>query len=73
MTLLDKIIFTADVIEETRNFSDVDYYRKLAFEDLDRAVFEIARWTIITKSEKNQPFHTDTVGMYNEYLNSKGE
>lgn len=38
MTQLDKIIFLADYVEETRDFPGVDYLRSLALEDLDEAV-----------------------------------
>lgn len=38
MTLMDKIIFLADYIEETRDFPGVDHLRQLAFEDLNKAV-----------------------------------
>lgn len=38
MTTLDKIIFLADYIEETRDFPGVDYLRSLALQDLDKAV-----------------------------------
>ncbi|MBS4912678.1 MAG: bis(5'-nucleosyl)-tetraphosphatase (symmetrical) YqeK [Veillonella sp.] len=38
MTVMDKIIFVADYIEETRNFPGVDKLRQIAFEDLDKAV-----------------------------------
>ena len=38
MTLLTKIIFLADMIEPSRNFEGVEEIRKLAFEDVDRAV-----------------------------------
>ncbi|SUP40576.1 bis(5'-nucleosyl)-tetraphosphatase (symmetrical) YqeK [Veillonella criceti] len=38
MTTLDKIIFLADYIEETRDFPGVEVLRKIAFEDLDQGV-----------------------------------
>ena len=37
MTQLDKIIFLADYVEETRDFPGVDYLRSLALEDLDES------------------------------------
>ncbi len=38
MTRLEKIIYLADYIEPTRSFCDLTELRRLAFEDLDRAV-----------------------------------
>lgn len=38
MTLLEKIIYLADVIEPTRNFDGVDRLRELCYEDIDAAM-----------------------------------
>lgn len=38
MTLLEKILYLADYIEPTRSFCDLTELRRLAFEDLDRAM-----------------------------------
>lgn len=38
MTLLEKVIYMADYIEQTRHFEGVDELRKLAYEDLDEAM-----------------------------------
>lgn len=38
MTLLEKIIYMADYIEPNRKFDGVDELRKLAYEDLDKAM-----------------------------------
>lgn len=46
MSLMEKIIYVADAVEINRDYSDVKYYRDLAFEDLDRAVLEIVDFVI---------------------------
>ena len=46
MSLMEKIIYVADAVEINRDYSDVEYYRDLAFEDLDRAVLEIVDFVI---------------------------
>ena len=46
MTLLDELIFVADVVEDNRTYSDLDYYQDLAYRDLDRACLEILEYTI---------------------------
>ena len=38
MTLLDKVLYTADYIEPNRNFAEVSKLRELAYTDLDAAV-----------------------------------
>lgn len=40
MTLLDKIIYMADYIEPTRSFDGVSELRRLAYENIDKAVLE---------------------------------
>ena len=40
MTMLEKIVFIADYIEPSRNFEGLENIRKLAFRDIDLAVFE---------------------------------
>jgi predicted HD superfamily hydrolase involved in NAD metabolism len=52
MTLLEKIIFTADYIEPHRKtIPGLDRVRSIAFEDLDEAVYQILRSTIEYLSE----------------------
>lgn len=51
MTTLDKIIFIADAISDERDYPDVEKYRKLAFENLDKA-FYFALFDIIEKNKK---------------------
>lgn len=43
MTLLEKIVFVADLAEPNRNFDDLEYIRSLAFSDIDRAAAECMR------------------------------
>lgn len=38
MTLLEKIVFLADVVEPSRSFPGVEYIRQLAMDDIDGAV-----------------------------------
>jgi|SRR5690625_2569867 len=46
MSLLEKIIFLADYIEEARSFPGVEKVRQLAYKDLDRAIFQALDQTI---------------------------
>ncbi len=68
MTLLDKIVYVADFVEPTRDYENVEYYRALAYKDLNRALFECMEWTIKDKINKGKYLNTDTVDMYNEYI-----
>lgn len=76
MSLLDKIIYTADYIEPGRDKApNLDRIRRLALEDLDRAVYEIARDTLQYLKDTNTELDETTVAVYNYYkkLISKGE
>ncbi len=62
MTLLEKIVFTADYIEPGRDHAPhLDELRKLAFEDLDRAVYEILEQTLSYLKESGGEIDEQTV------------
>ncbi len=69
MTLLEKIIYVADFIEPTRSFKEAEVLRKLAFEDLDRAVLCEADMVIKWNIDLGRSVHPDTVITRNYYLN----
>ena len=61
MTLLDELIFVADVVEDNRTYSDLDYYQDLAYRDLDRACLEILEYTIGSLTSKGKEIDKDTL------------
>ena len=61
MTLLDEVIFVADVVEDNRTYSDLDYYQDLAYRDLDRACLEILEYTIGSLTAKGRVIDKDTI------------
>lgn len=68
MSLLDKVIYVADYIEPGRDFPGVDEARRIAAEDLDKAVaFETAR-TLAHLASKGLPIYPQTLETYNAYL-----
>ncbi|MBQ1862482.1 MAG: phosphohydrolase, partial [Clostridia bacterium] len=67
INLLEKIIYVSDLVEPTRNYPDVEYYRDLAEKNLDRALFEAMRWIIEDKKKKGENIHKDTLEMFDEY------
>ncbi len=71
MTLLDKILYLADYIEETRDFKGVEKARKLAKNDLDRALFYCYDQTLTDLIERGKIIHGDTIAAYND-LAEKG-
>ena len=61
MTLLEKIIYMADYIEPTRNFSGVEQLRKLAYEDLDRAMLLGLEMSIEENRNYGNEIHQNSV------------
>ena len=61
MKLLEELIFVADVVEDNRTYSDLDYYQDLAYGDLDRACLEILDYTIDDLKSKQRDIDRDTL------------
>ncbi len=68
MSLLDKIVFTADYIEPYRTHSDrLPMIRETAFENLDEAIFIILEDTLKYLKKRNIPFDEMTLMTYDYY------
>ena len=65
MSVLDKIIFTADLAEPLRDYEDIEKIRELVYTDFDRAVLLTLQGVIYSVLKKRQPVHPDTVHAYN--------
>ena len=63
-----KIIYLADKIEETRNYTDVEELRKLAKQDLDKAMLFMMDFTIQKSIKKQTLIHPDTIETRNALI-----
>lgn len=62
MSLLDEIIYVADFIEPHRDKApNLNYFRKLAFEDIHRCTYEILKATIDYVKSKSATLDTTTL------------
>ena len=69
MTLLDKILYVADYVEEGRAFEGVDAARHLAYEqDLDAAVAYETVHTVAFLTRKYVRIYPQTILTYNAYV-----
>lgn len=68
MTLLEKVVYTADFISADRCYPDVEVMREKAAESLDDAMLYSLRYTISDLSKRAKPIHPDTVECYNYIL-----
>ncbi len=68
MTLLEKIVFTADYIEPSRNKApNLNKIRKIAFENIDEAIILIFEDTLNYLKTNNQEIDSTTLNAY-QYL-----
>lgn len=68
MTKLEKIIYLADMIEETRSYPGVDALRETAKRDLDEALLAAFAQSMRFILDKRQRLHPSTVEAYNDLL-----
>lgn len=68
MTSLEKIVFLADYIEPYRNkANDLDNIRRLAFVDIDRAVYEVLKSTLDYLKKNNKKIDTASEKTFDFY------
>ena len=68
MTLIDKILYVADFAEPKRNHVEAHSVRELAYQDLNKAVFEVSRYKIEHLLAKGVLIHPHTIDAYNSAL-----
>ena len=71
MTTLEKVIYLADYIEPNRDFEGVERLRKLAYQDLDRAVLLGVETTLQEMEERKLPIHRKTL-LARQWLRGQG-
>ena len=68
MTLLEKIIFTADFVSEDRDYKGVEKLRRLAEKNLEDAMREGTSFTLAELASQSELIHPDTLTLYNSLL-----
>ncbi len=68
MTLLEEIVYMADLISAERTYHDVERVRKLAFSDLKRAMLVGVQFSVESVLRKGTPLPICTAEAYNYYL-----
>lgn len=71
MSLVDKIIFIADAIEENRVYNKVDLFRDKAFENIDEALLMILDNQISFLFQKKQSVHPESIRARDFLLKNK--
>ncbi len=68
MSILEKVIFTADFISDERNYNGVDIMRSKAFADIDDAMLYGLQFTISDLASRKLPIHHNAIMCYNDVL-----
>lgn len=71
MTVLEEVVYMADLISADRSYRDVDHFRKLAHSDLHQAMLEALIYAINSLLKKGTPLPVCTAEAYNYYLTAK--
>ena len=68
MTLVDKVLFVADFSEPHRTYPEAETVRKIAKQDLNKAVYKVAKFKIDNLLNRRKVIHPDTLAVYNGVL-----
>lgn len=68
MTLIEKIVYLGDMISEERSYKDVDRFRKICFDDIDKAMSVALIYQIENVCGKCGQIPAYTFEAYNYYL-----
>ena len=67
MSLLEKIVYLADIIEPGRDFPGVDHLRELSYENLDKAMAEALRGSMEDVRRQGRIPHENSAKAYEYY------
>jgi len=65
MSILDKIIYISDKIEERRNYKEVFYLRELSLKNINLCLLEVYKNNIIYIIRNNKKIYSDTCKIWN--------
>ena len=68
MSMLEKIVFIADKIDETRKYEGVENLRKLAFETINKAILQNIDNTILNNMKRGRPILEESIKTRNYIL-----
>ena len=71
MTLLDKIVYLADLVEPGRAFEGVDELRALVDRDLDEAILVSIERQLALNAARRRPLHPAMLLVWNDILASR--
>lgn len=73
MSILEKIIYLADMLEPSRDYPEVNMLRETAYKDFNKAFCDALKFSIIWNMEKGRVVHEGTLHAYNEITEERNE
>jgi len=67
MSVLEKIVYLGDIVEQSRKYPHIDMYRKCALTDLNRGMYEALNWTLSKNITRDKRIARHTYEAYNFY------
>lgn len=71
MTVVEKIVFLADMVSAERDYANVEKYRAAVLDDLDNGMFQTLRWSIMKTVGAGNNVPITTLEAYNFYSRFK--
>ncbi|MCH4886669.1 HD domain-containing protein [Acidaminobacter sp. JC074] len=71
MSMLEKIIYLADSLEEGRSYEGIDEVRSLLYKDLNKALLKTCENTLLYELKRGNMIHEQTILMRNDLLEAK--
>jgi len=68
MSILEKIIYVADKIEDSREYDTVEELRKLAKTDINKTIQIMVDYNLTKAIEKQKPIHSLSIELRNEII-----
>lgn len=68
MSRTEEIVYLGDLVSADRTFKDVKKMRKLAYTDINRAMLEALKFSILSVLEKGGYIPNYTIEAYNQYV-----
>lgn len=73
MSILEKIIYLADMLEPSRDYPEVNLLREKVSQNFDEAFRDALRFSIVWNMEKGRVVHEGTLHAYNEITEERNE
>ncbi|NLZ45107.1 MAG: HD domain-containing protein [Clostridiales bacterium] len=68
MSLVEEIIYIADIISEDRDYKNIDEMRNYALISVDKVMYEALKYSVKKLANRNKIIPISTIEAYNQYV-----